>query len=139
MFLYPPSQDSVLRVTERAYKQCDGSDPITKFADGNSLYNITAPGNYYFISGEKGHCEKHQKLEIHVASADGKFFPPTDSDSDSGSPAAAPSYPTVFGPMPMGEGARSGSGSGSGAARGAAGVLHAAGSAIGGVILWALF
>lgn len=72
-----------------------------------------------------------------MASADGKFFPPTDSDS--GSPAAAPSYPTVFGPMPMGEGAGSGSGSGSGAARGAAGVLPAAGSAIGGVILWALF
>lgn len=133
VFLYPPSQDSVFQVTEHAYKQCDASDPISKMNDGNSLFNVTTPGNFYFISGAKGHCEKHQKIAIQVATADGKFFPP---EADSGSPAGAPSYPTVFGPMPMGLGSGSGSGAVRGVGRG--GLLWVVGSVIGGGILWGL-
>uniref|UniRef100_A0A6V7QTN6 Phytocyanin domain-containing protein n=1 Tax=Ananas comosus var. bracteatus TaxID=296719 RepID=A0A6V7QTN6_ANACO len=52
LFLYPPSQDSVVQVTEKAFNSCSLSDPILKLsADGNSVFNLTAPGRFYFTSG----------------------------------------------------------------------------------------
>ncbi|KAG1362272.1 mavicyanin [Cocos nucifera] len=103
LFLYPPSQDSVIQVTERAYNSCSLTDPIKKMSDGNSVFNLTAPGVYYFTSGVPGHCQKLQKLAIAVPSANGTFFPPVDAPppgTSSALPANSPSYPIVFGPSP---------------------------------------
>lgn len=100
VFLYPPSQDSVIQVTKESYKTCNLKDPILFMNDGNSLFNITTPGVFYFTSGVSGHCEKSQKLQISVYSSDGSL-PPSYSPSDA-LDDSAPSYPTVFGGIPSG-------------------------------------
>ncbi|XP_047983880.1 early nodulin-like protein 3 [Salvia hispanica] len=89
-FLYPPSQDSVIQVTKESYERCNLKDPILYMNNGNSLFNITEVGNFYFTSGR---CAKSQKLHIFV-SGNGSFV----EDDD---PASAPSYPTVFGAIPV--------------------------------------
>ncbi|URE04777.1 hypothetical protein MUK42_20400 [Musa troglodytarum] len=99
LFLYPRSQDSVMQVTERAFNSCSLADPILKLDDGNSLFKLTTPGNYYFTSGVPGHCEKNQKLAVAVPSLNnGTFFPP--AVDFAGPPAGSQSYLTVFGPAP---------------------------------------
>ncbi|XP_073141380.1 early nodulin-like protein 8 [Henckelia pumila] len=92
-FLYPPSRDSVIQVRDvESYNSCNLKDSILNMNDGNSLFNITKPGDFYFISGADGHCGKSQKLHVSVY-GNGSF--PVSS-----APAAAPSYPTVFGSIP---------------------------------------
>ncbi|KAL6979402.1 hypothetical protein U1Q18_021068 [Sarracenia purpurea var. burkii] len=93
LFLYPPSQNSVIQVTEQSYNSCNLTDPILYMNDGNSLFNITQAGEFYFTSGAKGHCDKSQKLLLSV-SGNGSYAP-------IGLPAPSPSYPTVFGSIPM--------------------------------------
>lgn len=96
VFLYPPSQDSVIQVTEQSYKDCNLKDPILYMNNGNSLFNFTAEGVFYFTSGEPGHCEKNQKL--YIATGNGTAYSP--SYGPSALPDSAPSYPTVFGSIP---------------------------------------
>lgn len=100
MFLYPPSQDSVIQVTEQNYISCNLTAPLLYMKNGNSLFNITTHGVFYFTSGIPGHCEKKQKLQISVLSGNGSAYSP--SYGPSALPdSAAPSYPTVFGTMPL--------------------------------------
>ncbi|KAF8379969.1 hypothetical protein HHK36_027435 [Tetracentron sinense] len=98
LFLYPPSQDSVIQVTEQAFNTCNLKDPILYMDNGNSLFNITSVGPFYFTSGEPGHCQKSQKLKISLLSANGSAFPP--SYGPSALSEISPSYPTVFGTIP---------------------------------------
>ncbi|KAI0488298.1 hypothetical protein KFK09_028126 [Dendrobium nobile] len=100
-FLYPPSQDSVVQVTEKAFNVCIVTDPILKMEDGNSIFKFTSPGTFYFTSGVAGHCERRQKLQIAVPDANGTFFQPAAAPAAAaaGGPAA---YPLVFGPTPEG-------------------------------------
>ncbi|KAK9093864.1 hypothetical protein Scep_025333 [Stephania cephalantha] len=100
LFLYPPSQDSVIQVTEQSFKACNTKDPLLYMGDGNSLFNITSPGKFYFTSGDSQHCLKGQKLEISVLSGDGSALSPSNSPSSTMPNSAAPSYPTVFGSIP---------------------------------------
>ncbi|TKY47943.1 Early nodulin protein 1 [Spatholobus suberectus] len=96
LFLYPPSQDSVIQVTAESYKSCNLKDPILYMNNGNSLFNITSEGDFYFTSGEAGHCQKNQKLHIIVGvGGNMNALAPTSL------PEYAPSYPTVFGNIPM--------------------------------------
>ncbi|KAH7550120.1 hypothetical protein ACOSP7_024714 [Xanthoceras sorbifolium] len=97
LFLYPPSQDSVIQVTKQSFDSCNTTDPILYMNNGNSLFNITTNGNFYFTSGESGHCQKKQKLHINVGnvSADSPSYGPGVL------PETAPSYPTVFGSIPQ--------------------------------------
>ncbi|KAK7306851.1 hypothetical protein VNO77_44811 [Canavalia gladiata] len=97
LFLYPPSQDSVIQVTEESYKSCNLKDPILYMNNGNSLFNITKEGDFYFTSGEVGHCQKNQKLHVTVGvGGNTNALAPTNS-----LPEYAPSYPTVFGTIPI--------------------------------------
>ncbi|XP_042508169.1 mavicyanin-like [Macadamia integrifolia] len=98
LFLYPPSQDSVIQVTDQAFNACNLKDPILYMNDGNSLFNITSPGRFYFTSGVPGNCEKSQKLQISVLFANGSALPP--SYAPTALPDTSPSYPTVFGSIP---------------------------------------
>ncbi|CAJ1976349.1 unnamed protein product [Sphenostylis stenocarpa] len=100
LFLYPPSQDSVIQVTEESYMKCNIKDPILYMNNGNSLFNITSKGQFYFTSGVAGHCQKNQKL--HIAVGEG-IVENTGTAPGPGSslPASAPSYPTVFGNIPV--------------------------------------
>ncbi|XP_042020028.1 stellacyanin-like [Salvia splendens] len=97
-FLYPPSQDSVIQVTKASYDSCNLKDPILYMNNGNSLFNITKAGNFYFTSGADAHCAKSQKLHIFV-SGNGSFV--EDDEPASGPAASAPTYPTVFGAIPV--------------------------------------
>ncbi|XP_058106644.1 early nodulin-like protein 8 [Magnolia sinica] len=97
MFLYPPSQDSVIQVTEQAFSACNISDPILHMDDGNSVFNITSLGKFYFTSGAPGHCEESQKLEVSVFPTNGSFSP---SYAPTMLPANSPSYSNVFGSIP---------------------------------------
>ncbi|KAK1257647.1 hypothetical protein QJS04_geneDACA019905 [Acorus gramineus] len=99
LFLYPPSQDSVIQVTEEAFNSCTIKDPTLYMNNGNSIFNLTTPGNLYFISGKPGHCEKLQKLHVSVLLANGSAFFPS-SSAPTALPATSPAYPTVFSPSP---------------------------------------
>nr|GMD10410.1 early nodulin-like protein 1 [Ipomoea batatas] len=111
LFLYPPSQDSVIQVTAQSYRACNLNDPILSMDNGNSLFNITAPGDLFFTSGEKGHCEKSQKLHIFVPGGnltsstydDNAAPPPTTAayGPSSSAAAAGPSASNAFGSSPL--------------------------------------
>ncbi|KAM7489413.1 hypothetical protein LguiB_026897 [Lonicera macranthoides] len=78
-------RDSVLVVNSHDYQECITSNPITRFDDGNTLFQFDRSGFLYFISGEQGHCESGQKLiiqVIHPSEGDGQ-------DSDDSSPSGA--------------------------------------------------
>ncbi|KAI7753428.1 hypothetical protein M8C21_022815 [Ambrosia artemisiifolia] len=102
LFLYPPSQDSVIQVTKESYNTCNIKNPILYMDDGNSLFNITSPGVFYFTSGVSGHCEKSQKLQISVYASDGSLPEPPAYGPSGALADTAPSYPTVFGGIPTG-------------------------------------
>ncbi|CAL0299959.1 unnamed protein product [Lupinus luteus] len=95
-FLYPPSQDSVIQVTKGSYKSCNIKNPILYMNNGNSLFNITSEGLYYFTSGEVGHCQKNQKLVISVGNVSSNMV----DDAEAPGPSSS-SYPTVFGNIPI--------------------------------------
>lgn len=100
LFLYPPSQDSVIQVTLENYNSCNLTDPILYMNNGNSLFNITAYGDFYFTSGVQGRCQKEQKLHISVP-GNGSASAYSPSYGPSALPDTAPSYPTVFGSIPL--------------------------------------
>ncbi|KAL2903097.1 Early nodulin-like protein 1 [Bienertia sinuspersici] len=100
MFLYPPSQDSVIQVTPQAYKSCNIKDPILSMNNGNSLFNITKPGEYYFTSGEEGHCEKGQKLQISIDGDGAIVYAPSEGPGAMSETADSPSYQQAFGSIP---------------------------------------
>ena len=97
VFLYPPSQDSVIQVAGEAYKSCNLKDPILYMNNGNSLFNITSEGEFYFTSGVAGHCQKDQKLHISVGNGTAIM----DAPGPSSLSADAPSYHTAFGDIPF--------------------------------------
>ncbi|KAI3444028.1 hypothetical protein Pfo_000693 [Paulownia fortunei] len=66
---YDGKTDSVLEVNEEDYKTCNKSNPIKSYNDGNTRIALDKSGPFFFISGAEGHCEKGQKLEIKVLSA----------------------------------------------------------------------
>lgn len=100
VFLYPPSQDSVIQVTPQAFKSCNLKDPILFMNDGNSLFNITQPGDFYFTSGEAGHCQKGQKLQISLAGDGAIVYAPSEGPGAMSETADGPSYQQAFGSIP---------------------------------------
>uniref|UniRef100_A0A3Q7HR33 Phytocyanin domain-containing protein n=1 Tax=Solanum lycopersicum TaxID=4081 RepID=A0A3Q7HR33_SOLLC len=97
VFLYPPSEDSVIQVTKQNYNSCNLKNPILYMNNGNSLFNITRPGEFYFTSGAEGHCEKLQKLHISIGGGNGTSY----DEADSPAFAPSPSYTNVFGSIPV--------------------------------------
>jgi hypothetical protein len=80
MFLYPPGHDDAVEVTARAIAHCNVSAPLRRLADGNSVFNLTAPGRVYFTSTAPGHCRKGQRLSLYVPAANGTYLPPSTDD-----------------------------------------------------------
>jgi hypothetical protein len=77
MFLYPPGHDNAAQVTARAVAVCNVSAPLRSLADGNSVFNLTAPGRVYFTSTVPGYCRKGQRLSLDVPAANGTYLPPS--------------------------------------------------------------
>ncbi|KAI9091580.1 hypothetical protein K1719_028023 [Acacia pycnantha] len=71
VFLYPPSRDSMIQVTAESYKSCNLKNLIFYMNNGNSLFNITSNGVFYFTSAKAGHCQKNQKLHVVVSDRNG--------------------------------------------------------------------
>ncbi|KAK1316316.1 hypothetical protein QJS10_CPA05g02213 [Acorus calamus] len=65
---YEAKKDSVVEVTREAYLSCNATDPISQNDEGNTTVRFERSGAFYFISGEKGHCQKGQKLIVVVLS-----------------------------------------------------------------------
>ena len=66
VFKYPRGSDSVLVVTEKAYRTCNTSNPIVYSTNGDSIFRFTVSGPFYFIGGAAENCLKGQKLVIVV-------------------------------------------------------------------------
>ncbi|KAJ8478898.1 hypothetical protein OPV22_022625 [Ensete ventricosum] len=66
LFKYKPGKDSVLLVTEAAYKSCDVTNPIQSYTDGNSVFKFDRSGPFFFISGADDHCKRGQRLIVVV-------------------------------------------------------------------------
>uniref|UniRef100_A0A7N0UII7 Phytocyanin domain-containing protein n=1 Tax=Kalanchoe fedtschenkoi TaxID=63787 RepID=A0A7N0UII7_KALFE len=98
LFLYPPSQDSVIQVREGSFKTCNLEDPILHMDDGNSLFNITSNGTFYFTSGEAGHCGKQQKLQISIGEGEDAASDGPSSSADVSSPSYQPAFGTIPSP-----------------------------------------
>jgi Plastocyanin-like domain len=73
----------VLLVSRDDYRNCDASNPIVMFTDGNSTFEFDRVGFFYFISGEPGHCPAGQRMIVRVMAWN-------EGTSPSGSPTAAP-------------------------------------------------
>ncbi|XP_052181864.1 early nodulin-like protein 3 [Diospyros lotus] len=65
---YKEKADSVLQVTEENYNNCNTTNPIKQYDDGDTEIQLDRPGPFYLISGAAGHCEKGQKLAVRVLS-----------------------------------------------------------------------
>ncbi|CAI8599624.1 unnamed protein product [Vicia faba] len=92
IFTYEAGKDSVFEVSKENYVSCNTSSAIKKYNDGKTKVRFDFSGPYYFISGEKGHCEKGEKVTVVVISQRSIVSP-----SPSASPASAPVAP-VQGP-----------------------------------------
>ncbi|AES59115.1 putative cupredoxin [Medicago truncatula] len=91
---YEAGKDSVLQVSKEDYDSCNISKPIKHYNDGNTKVRFDHSGPYYYISGEKGHCEKGQKLTVVVMSLKGGSrpivaFSPSPSPAEVEGPAAS--------------------------------------------------
>ncbi|KAI5393704.1 early nodulin-like protein 1 [Lathyrus oleraceus] len=84
LFTYEAGKDSVLQVSKEDYVSCNISNPIKKYNDGKTKVRFDRSGPYYYISGEKGHCEKGEKVTVVVISQRSPSVAPV-------SPASAPS------------------------------------------------
>ncbi|URE18205.1 Plastocyanin-like domain [Musa troglodytarum] len=58
--------DSVLVVDREAYGDCNTTDPLLAFDDGNTTFRFDRYGFFFFISGTPGHCEAGQRLIVRV-------------------------------------------------------------------------
>ncbi|CAA2978282.1 early nodulin 1 [Olea europaea subsp. europaea] len=58
--------DSVLEVTSADYLNCNTSNPISKFEDGDTVFQFDRSGFFYFISGQPDNCKAGQKIIIRV-------------------------------------------------------------------------
>ncbi|KAK1294951.1 Early nodulin-like protein 1 [Acorus calamus] len=53
-------------VSERDYDKCISTHPTFFSNNGNTMFAFNQSGDYYFISGISGHCQRGQKMIIKV-------------------------------------------------------------------------
>jgi len=86
------TNDSVLVVNSQDYAGCSLENPISKFEDGNTVFEFDHSGFYYFISGQPGHCQAGQKMIVWVMGV--HHSNSTISSSPASSPASDSQGPT---------------------------------------------
>ncbi|KGN44033.1 early nodulin-like protein 1 [Cucumis sativus] len=82
--------DSLLLVNYTNYRDCTVLDPIAKFENGSrggTIFSLDRNGDFYFISGNREHCVKGQKLAVRVMNDDDK-----DEDEGVASPQGMDSW-----------------------------------------------
>ncbi|CAN8252793.1 unnamed protein product [Cochlearia groenlandica] len=65
-FKYVKGLDSVQQVMKSDYYGCNVENPIKKFDNGESEFKFDRSGPFFFISGNKDHCNKGQRLIVVV-------------------------------------------------------------------------
>ncbi|KAL9383157.1 hypothetical protein Peur_023480 [Populus x canadensis] len=93
LFVYDASQDSVVQVTKEGYENCTAEKPLATFNDGHTVFKFNQSGPHYFISGNRDHCQKNEKLAVVVLadrSTNATASPPSPGSSDM-VPAPTPS------------------------------------------------
>ncbi|XVF44527.1 hypothetical protein PTKIN_Ptkin02bG0131000 [Pterospermum kingtungense] len=95
IFQYTPNHD-VLEVTKSDYDNCQTSNPIQTYNDGNTVIPLTSQGKRYFICGTLGHCSQGMQIEVDTLAT---ATPPANSPSTPSpeSPPGSPSSPGVPG------------------------------------------
>ncbi|GLT96559.1 hypothetical protein SLE2022_141710 [Rubroshorea leprosula] len=107
IFQYTPNHD-VLEVTKSDYNNCQSSNALQSYNDGNTIIPLTSVGKRYFICGTIGHCLQGMKVEIDTLATsslspsespipvDAVIPPlPSESKSPSSSPSLSPDVPEV--------------------------------------------
>ncbi|KAK8300741.1 hypothetical protein V6Z12_D05G413100 [Gossypium hirsutum] len=102
VFNYAPKEDSVLYVSEDAYKNCNVESPWSKYTDGHAVFLLDHSGPYHFISGTKGNCQKNEKLVV-VVLADRTNRSSTANVTNAPSPAPSGSVDVMPSPAPSAE------------------------------------
>ncbi|XP_038685680.1 early nodulin-like protein 2 [Tripterygium wilfordii] len=98
-FKYKKGEDSVLVVKKDDYLKCKIENPIMKMEGGDSEFKFDRSGPFYFMTGNKHHCIKGQKLIVIVlAVRKTKPFPTPAPAPKTLPPFAQP--PTTFQPPP---------------------------------------
>ncbi|KAL6205546.1 PREDICTED: early nodulin-like protein 3 [Fragaria vesca subsp. vesca] len=93
VFNYSPGQDSVLRVSQDDYTNCNTDATAEKFSDGHSTFKFNQSGPFYFISGNKDNCVKNEKLVVIVLAdrnQNSTGTPPSPAPSGEASPPPSP-------------------------------------------------
>lgn len=90
MWKYDAQKGSVLQVAKDAYVDCNTTNPIAEYKDGNTKVELDRSGPFYFISGVKGNCEKGEKLVVVVLSSRHRLISPAPSPAEFECPAVAP-------------------------------------------------
>ncbi|GLJ31049.1 hypothetical protein SUGI_0621330 [Cryptomeria japonica] len=94
LFKYENTVDSVAQVRQESYNECNTSDPIASYTDGNTVFKFPINGPFYFISGNQSRCQLEEKLIVVVLApchmGKGKNCKPNSAPSPS-SPLPTPS------------------------------------------------
>lgn len=75
-------KDSVMEVAKIDYNDCNSTRPSMFSNSGNTIFNLTRSGFFYFISGATGHCEKGQRMIVWVVGQDGSQGKTSDASSN---------------------------------------------------------
>lgn len=79
-------------VTEEEYEKCRPSQPDFFDNDGDTLYSLTQPGLYYFISGVATHCQKGLKMVVKVLEPESPPSSPPAKRSSAAAVFGAPEF-----------------------------------------------
>lgn len=88
-FKYNKAIDSVLLVSKDDFDNCNSDNPITKLDDGASAFTFDRSGPYYFITGNKTHCDKGQKFHLIVLTVRNNQPPSPPSADTPASPSSS--------------------------------------------------
>jgi len=65
-FKYNKGVDSVMVVKKEDFDSCNTNNPIEKMDDGDSIFELSHSGLFYFVSGNPDNCKTGQKLVVLV-------------------------------------------------------------------------
>ncbi|GJN26832.1 hypothetical protein PR202_gb14792 [Eleusine coracana subsp. coracana] len=74
---------TLAEVDEAGFKNCSAADALLSRSDGNTTVQLSAPGDRYFICGNKLHCLGGMRLHVLVTE------PPAPAAAPQGNPGAA--------------------------------------------------
>ncbi|CAN8298581.1 unnamed protein product [Cochlearia groenlandica] len=78
------SMHSVYEVAKNSFQNCNTTEPISTFTNGNTTVALSKPGDRFFVCGNRLHCFAGMRLQVNVPGNNGPTSAPV------GAPGAAP-------------------------------------------------